>query len=86
MLELVINARQASISAGFDVRRIFPFRERRMEGPFIFMDHAGPVGLPKEQLSILDVLPHPYIGLSTGSCDIPQGHQKRGALRGQRAD
>jgi redox-sensitive bicupin YhaK (pirin superfamily) len=67
MLDLVINARQASISAGFDVRRILPFRERRMVGPFIFMDHAGPVGLPAEQLQSLDVLPHPHIGLSTVS-------------------
>ncbi|WP_133272912.1 pirin family protein [Hymenobacter radiodurans] len=67
MIDLVINARQASISAGFDVRRILPFRERRMVGPFIFMDHAGPVGLPPEQLQSLDVLPHPHIGLSTVS-------------------
>ena len=67
MLDLVINARQASISAGFDVRRILPFRERRMVGPFIFMDHAGPVNAPTGQLADLDVLPHPHIGLSTVS-------------------
>ena len=67
MLDLVINARQASISAGFDVRRILPFRERRMVGPFIFMDHAGPVNAPAGQLPDLDVLPHPHIGLSTVS-------------------
>ncbi|PJJ60350.1 pirin family protein [Hymenobacter chitinivorans] len=67
MLDLVINARQASISAGFDVKRILPFRERRMVGPFIFMDHAGPVRVPATQLQSLDVLPHPHIGLSTVS-------------------
>ncbi|UYZ59663.1 pirin family protein [Hymenobacter latericus] len=67
MLDLVIDARPAAISAGFNVRRILPFRMRRMVGPFIFMDHAGPVNLAPEQLPNLDVLPHPHIGLSTVS-------------------
>jgi redox-sensitive bicupin YhaK (pirin superfamily) len=49
------------------VKRILPFRLRRMVGPFIFMDHAGPVvDIPAEP-SQLDVLPHPHIGLSTVS-------------------
>lgn len=38
-----------------------------MLGPFIFMDHAGPVHLAPQQLHDLDVLPHPHIGLSTVS-------------------
>jgi len=67
MLDLVIDARPASIAAGFDVRRILPYRLRRMLGPFIFMDHAGPVNVAPAQLSGLDVLPHPHIGLSTVS-------------------
>jgi redox-sensitive bicupin YhaK (pirin superfamily) len=67
MLDLVIEARQASIAKGFDVRRILPYRLRRMLGPFIFMDHAGPVSATPEQLPSLDVLPHPHIGLSTVS-------------------
>jgi redox-sensitive bicupin YhaK (pirin superfamily) len=49
------------------VKRILPFRLRRMVGPFIFMDHAGPVANVDAQLSSLDVLPHPHIGLSTVS-------------------
>ena len=40
---------------------------RRMVGPFIFMDHAGPILEVPEELSSLDVLPHPHIGLSTVS-------------------
>ena len=44
MLELVIEARSAAISPAVMVKRILPFRLRRMVGPFIFMDHAGPVG------------------------------------------
>ncbi len=67
MLDLVIDARPAAIMPGFDVRRILPYRLRRMLGPFIFMDHAGPVNVAPAQLPKLDVLPHPHIGLSTVS-------------------
>jgi redox-sensitive bicupin YhaK (pirin superfamily) len=67
MLDIVIESRIAAISPAVKVKRILPFRLRRMVGPFIFMDHAGPIadipGLP----SMLDVLPHPHIGLSTVS-------------------
>ena len=67
MLDIVIEARQAFLGPGMAVRRILPFRLRRMVGPFIFMDHAGPVALPPAAASSLDVLPHPHIGLSTVS-------------------
>jgi redox-sensitive bicupin YhaK (pirin superfamily) len=67
MLDLVIDARPASLAPGFAVRRILPYRLRRMLGPFIFMDHAGPVSPRPGQASNLDVLPHPHIGLSTVS-------------------
>src|SRR5690606_37534686 len=50
-----------------NVRRILPFRLRRMVGPFIFMDHAGPVKEWKSSTPSMDVLPHPHIGLSTVS-------------------
>lgn len=67
MLELVIEARNAAISESMKVKRILPFRKKRMVGPFIFMDHAGPVTSAPEIVSSLDVLPHPHIGLSTVS-------------------
>ncbi len=67
MLDIVIEARKASIGPGMDVRRILPFRLRRMVGPFIFMDHAGPVNLQPQAGTSMDVLPHPHIGLSTVS-------------------
>lgn len=67
MLDLVIDARTASIGHQLNVRRILPFRQRRMVGPFIFLDHAGPVAQPPENLQDMDVLPHPHIGLSTVS-------------------
>ncbi|RPD46550.1 pirin family protein [Paracnuella aquatica] len=67
MLDIVIEARNAAISESMKVKRILPFRLRRMIGPFIFMDHAGPVTNVPPQPSTLDVLPHPHIGLSTVS-------------------
>lgn len=67
MIDIVIEARKASIAAGMEVKRILPFRMRRMVGPFIFMDHAGPVTVVPTQASAMDVLPHPHIGLSTVS-------------------
>ena len=67
MLDIVIDAREAAISKSIKVKRILPFRMRRMVGPFIFMDHAGPITDVPSQASTLDVLPHPHIGLSTVS-------------------
>jgi redox-sensitive bicupin YhaK (pirin superfamily) len=67
MPEIVIEARTAAISKSMKVKRILPFRLRRMVGPFIFMDHAGPITDVPENPSALDVLPHPHIGLSTVS-------------------
>jgi hypothetical protein len=67
MLDIVIDARNAAISETVKVKRILPFRLRRMVGPFIFMDHAGPITDVPPNPSTLDVLPHPHIGLSTVS-------------------
>ncbi|HSC36764.1 MAG TPA: pirin family protein [Chitinophagaceae bacterium] len=67
MPEIVLEARNAAISKSMKVKRILPFRLRRMVGPFIFMDHAGPVTDVIATPSSLDVLPHPHIGLSTVS-------------------
>ena len=67
MLDIVIEARKASIGPGMDVKRILPFRLKRMVGPFIFMDHAGPVTIQPQKVHAMDVLPHPHIGLSTVS-------------------
>lgn len=59
---LVINAKSKDIS-GFPVRRALPAIERRMVGPFVFLDQMGPTQLAPGQR--LDVRPHPHIGLST---------------------
>lgn len=50
---------------GLDVRRALPSAQRRMVGPFIFLDSFGPVVFgPGEGV---DTRPHPHIGLSTMS-------------------
>lgn len=67
MLDIIIEARRAEISPGFAVKRILPYQLRRMVGPFIFMDHGGPLNIPTGIAGAPDVLPHPHIGLSTVS-------------------
>ncbi len=48
---------------GFEVRRVLPFAQRRMVGPFVFFDHMGPAEFPAG--TGIDVRPHPHIGLAT---------------------
>ncbi|NCP17626.1 MAG: pirin family protein [Erythrobacter sp.] len=47
----------------FEVRRALPSRQRRMVGPFIFVDEFGPAHLPEG--GGMDVRPHPHINLAT---------------------
>jgi redox-sensitive bicupin YhaK (pirin superfamily) len=61
-IEMIIEPRTASVGSG-SVRRILPFRTRRMIGPFIFADLIGPEALAPG--SGIDVDAHPHIGLST---------------------
>ena len=61
-IQLIIEERAANIG-NFTVGRLLPFRQKRMVGPFIYIDHMGPVEL-NEEINF-DVLPHPHIGLST---------------------
>ncbi len=67
MLELTLNARAADLGHGLTVRRVLPLARRRMVGPFVFLDHAGPVTIAPEDIAQADVRPHPHIGLSTVS-------------------
>jgi redox-sensitive bicupin YhaK (pirin superfamily) len=48
---------------GVPVRRILPAAGHRMVGPFIFLDHMGPVTMAPGRG--MDVRPHPHIGLAT---------------------
>ena len=64
MIDLVIEARSRDLG-GFTVGRLLPFHRRRMVGPFVFLDHIGPVDLPRGLARSADVRPHPHIGLAT---------------------
>src|SRR6266545_1395294 len=64
VLDLVIDKRQRDLG-GFEVGRVLPFAKRRMVGPFIFLDHMGPVEFAAGLARSADVRPHPHIGLST---------------------
>ena len=61
-IDLIIEERAADLGH-FLVGRLLPFRQKRMVGPFIFIDHMGPVKLSEREN--FDVMPHPHIGLST---------------------
>jgi redox-sensitive bicupin YhaK (pirin superfamily) len=62
MIEHLLRARPRDIG-DFTVRRVLPAFEKQMVGPFIFVDHMGPIALPPG--TGMDVRPHPHIGLAT---------------------
>lgn len=61
-IQLIIEERAADIGK-FLVGRLLPFRQKRMIGPFIYIDHMGPIKLNEREQ--MDIRPHPHIGLST---------------------
>jgi redox-sensitive bicupin YhaK (pirin superfamily) len=60
----ILDAHATSLGGGFTIRRALPLRERRMIGPWCFLDHIGPVELDPQGEG-LHVRPHPHIGLQT---------------------
>jgi len=62
-LDVVVVPRTHDLGDNFEVRRALPSRQRRMVGPFVFLDQMGPHVLSPGRG--LDVRPHPHIGLST---------------------
>jgi redox-sensitive bicupin YhaK (pirin superfamily) len=58
----VIAGRLRSVGTS-QVLRVLPVHDRRHLGPFVFLDHMGPVALAPG--AGFDVRPHPHIGLST---------------------
>ncbi len=59
---LVVTPKPSDIGA-FEVRRALPSSKCRSLGPFVFLDQMGPAVLTPDNL--LDVRPHPHIGLAT---------------------
>tara|TARA_R110002050_G_scaffold44414_17_gene105860 strand:+ start:11469 stop:12341 length:873 start_codon:yes stop_codon:yes gene_type:complete len=61
-IEMIIEPRPTDLG-DFSVRRVLPFRGKRMVGPFVFFDYMGPADFPPGEG--IDVRPHPHIGLAT---------------------
>src|SRR5215472_8470223 len=59
-----LPARPAEL-AGLKIVRALPRRERRMVGPWCFLDRYGPFAFTSEKA--MDVAPHPHMGLQTVS-------------------
>jgi redox-sensitive bicupin YhaK (pirin superfamily) len=62
-IDVVVVPKAKPLVPGFPVRRAIPTIQRRMVGPFAFLDQMGPTTLPIG--AGLDVPPHPHIGLAT---------------------
>ncbi len=59
----LIPAARRELGDGFSVLRAVPTTAARSVGPFVFVDHFGPVTMAPGQA--MDVRPHPHIGLAT---------------------
>lgn len=65
MTNTLIQGYQHDLGHGLMVTRSLPSRTRESVGPFVFWDHGGPIRLNANDKALLDVRPHPHIGLST---------------------
>ena len=59
----ILIGQAKDLGGGFTVRRLLPAAQRQAVGPFLFMDHFGPVTVNPGAGH--DVRPHPHIGLAT---------------------
>lgn len=60
---LKLAGHEKDLGGGLRVSRLLPAFMRRTVGPFVFLDHFGPLDL--EPGMNTDVRPHPHIGLAT---------------------
>lgn len=61
-VQIIIESRSKDL-AGMPISRVLPWSKKRMVGPFIFLDHMGPVHFDREHKMTVNA--HPHIGLST---------------------
>ena len=69
------------LGGGFKVRRALPSAQRRMVGPFIFLDHFGPIVFRVGAGP--NIRPHPHIGLSTLSYLLDRRHGRFPEIAGE---
>jgi redox-sensitive bicupin YhaK (pirin superfamily) len=62
-LDIAVVPRTHDLGDRFEVRRALPSVQRRMVGPFVFLDQMGPATFAPGRG--IDVRPHPHIGLAT---------------------
>ncbi|GAB4466536.1 MAG: pirin family protein [Burkholderiaceae bacterium] len=62
-IETLVRGRTLDLGDGLTVRRVLPHAARRSVGPFVFVDHFGPIVFAPGRG--MDVRPHPHIGLAT---------------------
>jgi quercetin 2,3-dioxygenase len=60
----VYDARVGKIGDDMEIRRALPLKERRLIGPWCFLDHFGPVRIKADDGG-MKVRSHPHIGLQT---------------------
>lgn len=60
--DYIIKGKEKDLG-GFIIHRSLPVAKKRQLGPFVFLDHIGPVNLDEHRA--MDVRPHPHIGLAT---------------------
>lgn len=65
LIQDVLHPHVRDLGEGFSVKRLLPAASRQMVGPFIFLDHMGPVVFAPG--NGIDVRPHPHIGLATAT-------------------
>lgn len=59
----ILSGQTKNLGGGLTVQRLLPALGRQAVGPFLFMDHFGPVAV--EPSAEMDVRPHPHVGLAT---------------------
>lgn len=61
--QLQLAGQPKDLGGGFVVQRLLPAPQRQAVGPFLFMDHFGPVTVKPDVVH--DIRAHPHIGLAT---------------------
>ena len=59
-IERLIDSGVHDLGSGFAVRRALPSSAQRMVGPFVFLDHMGPVELAPGIPPAMDVRPEQW--------------------------